>query len=511
MLRIYIGLIMSVCAALTCSAQKISYSQPDRDDVKTMSFDIIGKLEDHYLIHKNIRTDHKIAIYDSSMKEIAQQDLDFLPTKVLSTDILTYRDFFYMFYQYQKKNIVYCMAAKIDANGKLVGEPRELDTTAINFFSNDKLYSIISSDNKQKIMVFKINSKNPEKSILTTSLFDPQLNLIHKSHIAIPMPDRNGFLSEFVLDNDGQFVFVKPVGTSQQDNITEATLVAKNPEDDTLGYFDLPIPHIYLDDIKIKVDNNNQRFVLTSFYSKTKRGNIEGLYAVIWDKNLRQAIATSNTTFSEEVRSDAKSEGNAKSAFNDFYVQNIVVRKDGGYVVAAESVYSSSRGVYNNRWDYASSYPFTSPYNYYYYSWNSPFYYNNYYYPWWRWGSMGSQMNRFYADNIAVMSFDSSASMQWINVIHKSQFDDFTDNFIGYGTLNTGDQFHFLFNQLEKRTLLLTDQSITPDGQVIHSPTLRNLERDYQFMPHFAKQVSGYEVIIPCQYRNYICFAKVEI
>jgi hypothetical protein len=77
-------------------------------------------------------------------------------------------------------------------------------------------------------------------------------------------------------------------------------------------------------------------------------------------------------------------------------------------------------------------------------------------------------------------------------------------------TLNTGGQFHFLFNQLEKRTLLLTDQSITPEGQVIRSPTLHNLNRDYQFMPRYAKQVSSYELIIPCQYRNFICFAKVE-
>ena len=123
---------------------------------------------------------------------------------------------------------------------------------------------------------------------------------------------------------------------------------------------------------------------------------------------------------------------------------------------------------------------------------------------------MPMQINRFYADNIAVMSFDSTASLVWSNVIHKSQFDDYTDNFIGYGTFNAGNQFHFLYNESERRTLLLTDQSITPDGQVIHAPTLHELNKDYQFMPRFAKQVSSRELIIPCQYRNFICFAKVE-
>lgn len=487
------------------------YSQPDRDDVKTMSFDIIGKINNQYLIHKANKNTHKITIYDSSMKVVSTNTLDFLPEKVLSTDVLAYKDFFYLFYQYQRKNVVYCMAAKMDGEGKIIGESKQLDTTAVNFFANDKLCSIINSDDKQKIMVFKINSKNPEKSLLTTSLFDANLDLIHKSVITIPMPERSDFLTEFTIDNDGQFVFVKPVGSSQEDNITHATFITKDAESDTLSTYELTIPKIYLDDIKIKVDNVNKRYLLTSFYSKAKRGNVEGLYCTIWDKTQKKEVYTANATFSEEVRSDAKSEGSVKTAFNDFYVQNILVRKDGGFVIAAESAYTSSRGIYNNRWDYHGVNPFYSPYNYYYHSWSSPLYYGSYYYPWWRLGGYpGSQINRYYADNIAVMSFDSAATHQWTNIIHKSQFDDYTDNFIGYGTLNTGGQFHFLFNQLERRTLLLSDKSITPDGQLIHTPTLHNLNRDYQFMPRYAKQISSYELIVPCQYRNFICFAKVE-
>jgi hypothetical protein len=429
MLKVFVCLLIVFSFSFNSEAQRIAYSQPDRDDVKTMSFDIIGKINNQFLIHKANRNDHKIAIYDSAMKVVSTTNLDFLPEKVLSTDVLSYRDFFYLFYQYQRRNVVYCMAAKMDGEGKLIGEPKQLDTTAVNFFANDKLCSIINSDDKQKIMVFKINSKNPEKSLLTTSLFDGNLDLIHKSVITIPMPERSDFLTEFTIDNNGQFAFMKPVGSSQEDNITQATFITKNPEIDSLSSYQLTIPKIYLDNIKIKVDNVNERYLITSFYSKVKRGNIEGLYCTIWDKKQQKEVYTANATFSEEVRSDAKSEGSIKTAFNDFYLQNILVKRDGGFVIAAESAYTSSRGVYNNRWDYYSSNPFYSPYNYYYYSWNSPLYYGSYYYPWWRWGGFSNQINRYYADNIAVMSFDSAAAHQWTNIIHKSQFDDYTDNF----------------------------------------------------------------------------------
>jgi len=508
MFKFFIGCVIALCVSTMLPAQRIMYSQLDREDQKSMSFDIIGKIGNHYLVYKSLRNEHNVTIFDSAMKIVEKKDLDFLPEKIIDSDVLNYKDFFYLIYQYQKKSVVYCYAAKLDGNGKLIGSPKELDTTSINFFANNKIYTVIYSDDKQKIMLFKVNSKNAENNILTTSLFDTDLNLIHKTTVGIPMDPKSDFLAEFTLDNDGQLTFAKPSGSSQSDNITQVQLITKDANSDSVSSYDLTVPKIYLDDIHIKADNFNKRYLISSFYSKTKRGNIDGLYCIIWDKATAKEIYSTSTTFSEEMRNDAKSEGSIKTAFNDFFIQKIFIRKDGAFAIAAESAYSSSRGVYNNRWDYYSGSPYVSPYNYYYY-WNSPLY-SSYYYPWWRWGGYPSQINRYFADNIAIMAFDSTASPAWTNVIHKSQYDDYTDNFIGYGTLNSGGQVHFLFNQLEKRALLLTDQTITPAGQVGHSPTLHNLDKEYQFMPRYAKQVSSHELLVPCQYRNFVCFAKVE-
>lgn len=494
--------------SFTVHAQRITYSEPDRNDQKSLSFDIVGKINNHFLVYKNFRADNYISVYDNDMKLVENVDLDFIPDKTAGTDLITYKDQFYLFYQYQKRSIAYCMVAKIDGNGKIIGDPIELDTTHVNSYSNNRIYNIVNSEDKQHIMVFKINSKNQSKYILTTSLFTSDLKLESKSRVNIEMPDRSDFLSEFGLDNSSTLVFIRASGTSDNDNIRSLTIIVKDPSADSVNYYDLDVQDMYLDDPKVKIDNVNKTFLVTSFYAKVKRGNIEGLFCALWDKVRSKITFKTTTTFSDEIRNNAKSEGNPKYAFNDFYIQNILMRKDGGFVIASESVYSSSRGNNYNRWDYLYGSPFMRPYDYYYYS--SPFY-NSYYYPWSRWGSFGSyQVNRYYADNIAILSFDSTATMQWTNVIHKSQYDDYTDNFIGYGTLNTGGKFHFLFNELEKRTLLLSEQTITPEGEINRTPTLHNLSKDYQLMPRYAKQVSGYELLVPCQYRNYICFAKVE-
>ena len=342
-------LMITAGFAFNATAQKIIYSEPDREDQKSLNFDIIGKINDHILVYKNNRNDHNIVVFDNDMKQIDKINLDFLPDKVISTDVLAYKDFFYLFYQYQKRNIVYCMAAKLDGNGKISGEPSQLDTTAINYFASNNIYTIINSDDKQKIMVFKVNNKNTAEDIVTTSLFNSDLSLLKKTRVVIQMPDRNDILTEFTLDNDGWLVCAKTSGSSQNDNITGFSLIVKDPVSDTVSISKVDVAKLYLDDIRIKADNNNKRYLVASYFSKVKRGNIEGVFCMLWDKIQSKVISTVSTNFTDEMRNDAKSEGNIKTAFNDFFLQKIIVRKDGGFAIASESVYTSTRGVYNNR------------------------------------------------------------------------------------------------------------------------------------------------------------------
>ncbi len=498
-----IGLFL---AALSVSAQQITYSEPDRDDARALSFEILGKMNGRLLVYKTYRDLHFVSVFDNDMKMTDKQRLDFLPDKVLGTEFLAYPDFVYMIYQYQRRNVFYCMAVKIGPDGKKMGDPIQLDTTAgMNFSANTKVYSFINSDDKQKLMIFKINSRNDKMHVLTTLLFDKSLNLIKKSRLGVEMPQRNDFLAEFSLDNEGDMACIRASGTSQNDNINRISLIIKKAEDDRLSSIsDIPIKGLYLDDIRIKVDNLNKHYVITSYYSKQRRGNIDGIYYFLWDKTSGKELVTSATQFSDEFRADARGEGNVKTAFNDFFLKNIILRKDGGFIVISESAYTSTRGNTLNRWDYLYGSPYWSSMDYYY--WNSPMGY----YPWWRSRSFTNSMTRYFADNVTVISFSPEGKMEWSNVVRKSQYDDETDNFIGYGIYNSGDKLNFLFNVQEKRDNILTDQSIAPNGQINRNPTFKNLDRGYNFMPRHAKQVGARQMIIPCQYRGFTCFAKID-
>ena len=181
-----------------------------------------------------------------------------------------------------------------------------------------------------------------------------------------------------------------------------------------------------------------------------------------------------------------------------------VVKRDGGFIIGSEAFYTTSRYNNWNRWDYLYGSPFVSPIDYYTYSpyynslWYRSRYYNNY------------NNVRYHADNIAILSFDKEGKIQWNNVIAKEQYDDESDDLISYQIMNTGGQLHFLFNMEERRMNLLNDYAVTPKGEVSRNPTLKNLDKGFEFMAKYGKQVSAHQMIIPCVYRNNICFAKID-
>jgi len=501
-----LAFLFSIC--LAGHAQTITYSEPDKDDARAMNFEILGRMNGKVLVYKNYRDQHFIAVFDNDMKQVDRVKLDFLSgNKILNTEFIQYPDYIYMIYQFQRKNLLYCMAVKLGGDGKKAADPILVDTTEIGYASNSGIYTIINSEDKQKIMVFKINSKSDKAHILTTSLFDKDLGLIKKTRLAIAMPQRNDFLTEFTLDNDGDLACVRVSGTSSNDNINKVSLIVKRAMSESYATADLKFTNVYLDDVRIKVDNVNKHYLITSFVSKQRRGNIEGLYYSLWDKPAGKELINSTTIFSDEFRDEAKAEGSPKTAFNDFFMKQIVLRKDGGFAVVAESAYTSSRGNTLNRWDYLYGSPYWAPTDY--YTWNS----SSGYYPWYRSSTYNNanMLTRYYADNIAVIAFDGNGKLEWSNVLRKSQFDDNTDNFIGFGLINMGNQANFLFNVQEKREMILTSQSVLPGGQINRNPTFKNLDKGYEFMPRHAKQVGSRVVIIPCQYRGFTCFAKIEL
>ncbi|MBO9683872.1 MAG: hypothetical protein J7502_14605, partial [Flavisolibacter sp.] len=329
-LKRFLFVLISFLFIASSFGQKIVYSQPEREDSRRMDFEIIGKVSGNFLVYKKIRSQAYVAVYNSEMEQIEKQEQKYLPDdRLINVDFFPYNDFAYVVYQYQKRNVVYCDAVKIDGTGKKVSDVIALDTSHIGFAASNKIYSTVTSEDKSKLMVFKINSRNKSKFVITTLLFDNNLALSKRSTFVMPMEEREDYLDEFNVDNDGDFVFAK-FNRNNNETINSTNLIWKKADSDSIASIEVPYKDILLDELHIKVDNPNKRYFLTSFYYKQKRGNIEGFYFYVWDKQTQLPALQNSVVLGDELRKEARGDANMKMAFNDYFIKNVIVKKDGG-------------------------------------------------------------------------------------------------------------------------------------------------------------------------------------
>lgn len=487
-----------------CKAQQIIFSEPLKEDIKDITFDIIGKMANNNIpILKNLRWKYGLNIYDDTMNLKSDINLDFLPSKTLNVDYVGNTDHFYLIYQFQKKGILHCMQAKFDSDGKMDSTAIELDTTKIETFGENKIYSVIKSDDKQKIMVFKIQKIDGNLNFLTL-LYNNQMQLLKKSRLQIEYNSRYDVYNDFVLDNTGNLIFTGSRDENKKRNKTVLYILCKPYNKDAFTTKKMILDSVVLADVKLKIDNVNKQYLITSFYAAENGNNIDGIFTSIWSEQLDSLKAITYNILNDSIRSIAKKSGSNKSIFNDFEIRNIILKKDGSFVLTAEYYVSQNQGnnlIRSNRNDFWT----VSPNAYYF---NDPYAWGSIYNPSRNFTNQVQNI-RYYYENILILNFTKDMDIAWSQVIAKQQTSDDNDIHLSYNTFNTTEGIHFIYNNISKRDKLLLDNIVASNGTVKRSPSLKTFEKEYEFMPRFSKQISQRQVIIPVTLRNRLCFAKV--
>jgi hypothetical protein len=503
-LRIVCYLTFCLFAVSFVKAQNITYSVVHQENSRDASFEILGKVGPNYIVYKNIGWKNIIQVFDKDMKELSNERLKFMPDQTLNVDFITYPDYFIMVYQHKRNNVLYCDAIRIDAMGNAIGSKITLDTTRVGIQSGRDIYSTIYSEDKKKILVYKMHDKNDMLHIVT-KLYSPDIRLIDSTRSLLPYNERKEVFTPFQLANDGTIFFTREIKSGQRENISELEMVTCKPNTDSFLVTSIDLQKRFIDEVTIKIDNLNNNYLINSFFYTQKRaGNIQGLFSAKVDKATNR-VKTAFYQFEDSLRLKMTRLNQNKIAFDNLFLKNIFVKRDGSFLLVAEDYSTETLGYNNswNRWDYLYNNPYYYGRDYYY--WNSPYYRYN------RFNSFNnSRTTKYYYDNILFVSLDSALKPQWNNVLLKKQSDDDNDNYLSFGTMNAGAEINFLFIEKEKNSQIISNHSISPYGKLFRYPTLKSREAGYQFMPRLSKQVGPRQVIMPCVYRGNICFAKID-
>ena len=484
-------------------AQKLTFSDYSTKDTRDIYFEILGKFDSNYIIYKNVRQKHMLTKYDANMHIVENIPIDFIPERTFNIDFVTYHDYCYMIYQYQKNYIIYCKAIKIGINGKKLSEPVELDTTKISVLADNKIYTTVFSEDRQKILIYKRQLKN-ELLTLATRLYDADLKLLDSTRQVTKFDDSKEVYSDLSVDNNGFFLFAKETGRSKKNKTSDLEVILHKPGVDSFRNYKLSLGNKFIEEVVVKVDNMNKHYIINSFYYGQRHGSIEGLFTSVIDMNGERPIRAAFNAFSDTLRTRINSEDQARFVFDNLVIRNTIVKKNGGFILSAEDFYTET--LYNNTWNrqyYGSTLPYVSSYDYYL---SSPYYYG--YRPFGTYER--EESNRYYYDDVVILSLDSSLKMEWNNIVHKKQYDVDNDNFLSFANMNVGGEIHFLFLDRDRKKQLVSDQSILPSGEIKRYPTLKSNDVGYGFMPRLAKQVGARQMIMPCIYLSYVAFAKID-
>lgn len=526
----------------TASAQKIVYSAPDTKHFNRNKLEVIGKRGDRLLVYKavyfgnpysgqtsegpalsysnpsplasSIRPGVDNAVeksfllfYDTSMHVLEEKELP-LPREITGVHFLVYDDFFYIFYQHLVKRMIYCMAAKVSMTGDLIGPPIELDRTpTIDIHYESQIYSVINSEDKQQIVLFNVDVHTPHATLLKSIWFDTDLRPLRKATHSLDM-DAAEYLSEFRVDNEGNLLFIGMTGKIRSNHPEQVLLFTLARQVDSLTYTSIAPASIAVDDVRLLVDNQRKRYILSSFYSGRPEGNIEGLFCLIRDATGIAADKTSLTVLADSLRIGIK-KGNIKTLFNDYYLQEMHLRKDGSFTIEAQQLRTNPERQNVDRWNYlpdindrvAADYEFFDAYE------------PNHYYPWKNWHR---QRNYVFSSQTGLIAcLDSSGIALWANVFRTPQLDRIGST-LGYKPVIANGLLYFVYNVHIRQQSFLTAQSVNSMGELNTDLRLKEdlalgeQSKDDTFFPRLGKLVDGGELIVPCRRGRYLCLAKIN-
>lgn len=480
----------------------------EKTDKEGMQYEIVGKVADSYWIYKKNDDISTIAIYNEKMKLVKQNDLTFLPSSIQSIEWINKGDKVFVFYQFQKNTTVYAAVARLDANGALMNQPEIIDTTQnIHPGSKNKIFNVLNSDDKKQIVIFSINTTNHAAIKVKTISFDANFDQTNEATISINAINKKSHLTDFALDNQGNLFCLRNI--TQENNSPAVSLIymASNGKE----VLETPIVNnqLILDDIRLKIDNANNRVLLNSFYAVTRKGNVDGLFMYIFDIQHKSIVLSTANRFTDATRALVSKKRKLQAAFDNYYIDEIATLSNGNYVLMTEAAETYANRLAFSRWDYFWGGPFYNPYVFHY--WNRPFGF----YPWGRFGSSWGWSNpsvTYTAKQIALLSFDIKGNLQWVKTIDKSQSDMNVDQFIGYGSFENADgSLSIVYYNKENRQRQFVIHNLTTNGQLNKEEMISLQEKGFDWILRGLKQVGEKACIIPYQYNNKIGFAKIQL
>ena len=438
---------------------------------------LIGRIRDTtvVLLYENDRLG--FALYDAALSAKIVEKKAFERNNIDVLQATTDKNGFTLLYRYNASGRSNAKLARFNSQAKLQ------DSVTLQSVSQWGIAydpTVVLSEDKQKLLLYDMTSNGSE--VIATSFDLTTFRRLWTRRIVLTGMDYNNSLRQTVIDNDGGAYFI-----IERDNRKSKS--ANNRFEVVYYHKDLSEPvsvSIGLNgrlwqDVLFAYDNKNKNLLGAGFFSTKKSSQSEGSFFIqqpypISAKAALLQFEPFENAFLQQVTGK---EQRRNGSFQDFTVQQIVPRSDGGALLVAEYYkkytrtmgggYGMNQGVgFRNVPPYVTR--ITTDYEY---------------------------------NDILLLSMYPSGTIQWKEMLPKRQFSQDDDAlYSSFFLLKNKMGLRFIYNDAIKTGGNVYEYTLLPDGMA-QRRSIYNAEKEkLALIFREAKQVSTTEVVVPSFVRN---------
>jgi hypothetical protein len=348
--------------------------------------------------------------------------------------------------------------------------------------SNEKEHRVdlkyVRSINKKKLLCYKNLDEGTKSETILYYLFDAKSSDLVTGKIQIPYPDDKFQVRKIMVSNAGKIYvlgkYFKVNKVKAPDDfgfkIYQYEPGASEGREVTIDLGDL-----YITDLTMKIDRDENLF-LAGFFSHQSTDEIIGTCFFRINSQLQEEVRSSQR-FSDDFLNNFLRDKQIERGreLQNFYLDNIILRSDGGVLLIAEKFYTT----FNSYIDI---------------------------YGYW------VDQKIFHYDEIIVNSVSSTGDLEWSAVVPKRQQSERRDH-LSYLDVVSGTNLYLVYGyqpRKEPRTLYVN--SVDFDGKVDErKPLLPNSGFDDSFFPRYSEQISNTEALVVYEQERDKIFSIVKV
>ena len=317
--------------------------------------------------------------------------------------------------------------------------------------------------NKKRLLAYHsmVNGKNEDQ--MAWFQFHADSTLPRQGMITLPYPDEDLQVKQVRVTNQGTIYMLSKLVTSGRSRLTEQAqwlLFKDRAADRKLLEYPLNLQGRVVSDLTCKPDRY-ENLIVSGFYSTQPNGQLSGvLFARLGANDTLYNFTASPFKESFLTRYLTPRQVERGRGLSDFYMDDIVLRADGGALILAEQYYMTS-----------TSYPDM--------------------YGFWQ------TMDTYHYDDILVISIEPDGELEWISVVEKTQSSDFAGELSYAFVVAPEDIYIFYKTTLDLARTNVYFNTIDFKGEVSKpQPFFRDFSNLDIFFREYCEQVTNTEAFL---------------